>query len=378
MLRIIHSSHLGIEKCKQRARDTLFWPAMSKQIEDMVSNCQICNQYRRHNTKEPLMPHPIPKRPWARVGADLCELYGKTYLIMVDYYSGFIEVDQLENNSSQCVIAHCKPQFARHGIPDVLITDGGPQFASGQFEMFSQVYQFQHCQSSPYYPQSNGRAEKAVQTAKSIIKKAIDDKSDPHLALLEYRNTPINDRLGSPTQRLMGRRTKTLIPTSDSLLCPQTIKPSLVQQELEEQKRKQKYYYDRNAHPLQELKIGDQVSIQIDNRWCPAVVTDVAGTPRSYIVATPRGQKYRRNRRHIIKRIKGSTHLDDAGTSDANASANPVTTPAHIQTDNTDGSSAATNIPPETEQNENNEPEVQIRRSSRTSRQPDRFDPTWV
>ena len=56
--------------------------------------------------------------------------------------------------------------------------------------------------SSPYYPQSNGRNEKAVQTIKSLIKKAKDDDRDIHLALLELRNTPINDQLGSPAQRL--------------------------------------------------------------------------------------------------------------------------------------------------------------------------------
>ena len=255
---------------------------------------------------------------------------------------------------------------------------GGPQFTSSHFETFSQTYQFKHHQSSPYYPQSNGRAEKAVQTAKSIIKKAIDDKADPYLALLEYRNTPICDRLGSPSQRLMGRRTRTLIPTSDSLLSPKTIKPSVVQLELEELKRKQKYYYDKHAHPLQELQTGNQVSIQMNSRWCPAVVTEVAQTPRSYVVATPAGQRYRRNRRLIIKRSEGSTHLDDGDTSNTDASANPLTTPANIQADNTNGNSGTTNISSVTEQNGVNGPEVQLRRSSRQSRQPDHYDPAWA
>ena len=182
------------------------------------------------------MPHPIPKQPWARVGADLCDINGRTYLILVDYYSSFIEVDQMENTSSQSVIAHCKPHFARHGIPDILITDNGLQFTSDLFKTFSRSYRFKHQTSSPHLPQSNGRAEKVVQTVKGIIKKAIDDNSDP---LLEYRNTPVNDRLGSPTQRLMGRRTKTLIPTTASLLYPkQTIKTSVVWEEMKQQKRK--------------------------------------------------------------------------------------------------------------------------------------------
>jgi len=102
MLCAIHSSHLGMEKCKRRARDVLYWPGMNSQIENAVSNCQTCNAYRRANTKEPLHSHPIPKRPWERVGIDLYELNSHNYLILVDYYSGF----WLKNYTAQRVNNH--------------------------------------------------------------------------------------------------------------------------------------------------------------------------------------------------------------------------------------------------------------------------------
>lgn len=311
MLQIIHSSHLGIEKCKRRARDVLFWPAMGKQIEDTVLKCPTCSKYRRQNSREPLIPHPIPKRPWARVAADLCDINGQPHLVLVDYYSGFIEVDRLEGTNSQRVIEHFKPHFAQYGIPDTLITDGGPQFTSDMFRTFSKTYNFVHQTSSPHYPQSNGRAEKAVQTVKRILMKAMEESSDPYLALLELCNTPINDRLGSPTQRLMGRRTKTLVPTSEKLLHPKTIRPSVVQQELTEKKQKQKYYYDQHSRTLQKLQVGDQVSIQKRGHWSPAVITGVAQTPHSYFITTPEGQTYRRNRRHIINMSGNLTHHSD-------------------------------------------------------------------
>ena len=114
----------------------------------------------------------------------------------------------------------------------MLITDNGPQFSSYQFQCFTQEYQFNHRTSSPYHPQSNGMAEKAVQTVKRLMTKAAHNGSDLQLALLEYRNTPWSDTIGPPVQRLMGRRTKTLVPTTGSLLKPQTIDPSLVQKEL--------------------------------------------------------------------------------------------------------------------------------------------------
>lgn len=300
MLQAIHSSHLGKEKCKRRARDVLYWPGMNSQIESVVSSCETCNTYQRANTKEPLHPHPVPKRPWERVGADLYELNSHSYLILVDYYSGFIEVEQLHDTRSERIITRCKAHFARYGIPDTLISDNGPQFSSEAFMQFARDYHFKHCTSSPRYPQSNGMAEKAVQTAKSLIKKAMHDKKDIYLALLEYRNTPLNDKLGSPVQRLMGRRTKTLIPTTEQLLKPKIIKPEIVQQEITKSKKRQKYYYDRHAKPLSKLNVGDHVSLQLEGKWRPAVVTSVSQqAPRSYFITTPEGQTYRRNRRHI-------------------------------------------------------------------------------
>ena len=100
------------------------------------------------------------------------------------------------------------------------VTDNGPQFSSYAFRCFTQQYQFNHHTSSPYQPRSNGMAEKAVQTVKRLMKKAAHDGKDLQLALLDYRNTPWSDTIGSPVQHLMGRQTKTLVPTTSTLLQP--------------------------------------------------------------------------------------------------------------------------------------------------------------
>ena len=88
-------------------------------------------------------------------------------------------------------------------------------------------------------------AKKAVQTVKRLMTKARQDGNDPYLALIEYRNTPWSDTLGSLAQRLMGRRTKTVLPVSSTLLKLKTIEPKMVQEELQKQRSKQKLYNDK-------------------------------------------------------------------------------------------------------------------------------------
>ena len=104
--------------------------------------------------------------------------------------------------------------------------------------------------------------KRTVQTAKNLIKKVILDKRDPYLALLEYRNTPISNTLGSPAQRLIGWRTKTLLPTNNKLLQPKIIKPQTVLKEFRDRKAQQKFYYDRHTVDLRPLALGDKVMMR--------------------------------------------------------------------------------------------------------------------
>ena len=67
VLDLIHESHLGIEKCKARARSLVYWPGMSRDIHDTVATCKICLTHRHKNQKEPMLPHAIPDRPWQKL-----------------------------------------------------------------------------------------------------------------------------------------------------------------------------------------------------------------------------------------------------------------------------------------------------------------------
>ena len=132
--------------------------------------------YRPEQCKEPLMPHAVPGRQWAKVGADLFELQGQHYLLFVNYYSNFFDLARLcSNTRATCVIDAMRAQFARHGSPEVLGSNNGHQFLCREFRTFTQLWDIEHVTSSPRYQQSNVQVERAIGTAKNMMKKALED-----------------------------------------------------------------------------------------------------------------------------------------------------------------------------------------------------------
>ena len=287
MLQRIHMGHMGIEKSKQRARDVLFWPGMSKQIEDLVGMCGTCRAHRNALQREPMQPHDVPVQPWEKVGTDLFSYKGKDYLLIVDYYSRFFEVVKLPDTRAATIVTNTKSIFSRHGIPKIVMSDNGPQYTSGEYKSFSEAWEFSHETSSPRYPQSNGLAERTVQTVKNILTKAEESNRDPYLAILEYRNTPIDD-IASPAQLLMSRRLRSIIPTTTRQLKPMIVPAQHAWNKLQCKQNKQKHYYDTRAKSsaTHNLQSGDKVFIKVkpDGQWRPGIINSHAGTPRSYHV----------------------------------------------------------------------------------------------
>ena len=99
-------------------------------MKDFVGQCDICLTHRDSQVPEPLLQHEVPPRPWAKVAADICFHSGRTLLVVVDYFSNFIEVDSLSSETSKSVIRTLMATFSRFGVPDTLVTDNGHCVAS--------------------------------------------------------------------------------------------------------------------------------------------------------------------------------------------------------------------------------------------------------
>ena len=143
----LHSSHLGVDGCLRRAKECLFWPNMTADIRDYISTCSTCRTFEAANPKETLMSHDVPDRPWAKIGTDLFAKDGKDYLITVDYYSNFWEVDWLQSTDAATVINKLKNHFARHGIPDTFVSDNVPQYSCHEFAQLCKQWDIVHTTS---------------------------------------------------------------------------------------------------------------------------------------------------------------------------------------------------------------------------------------
>ena len=169
------------------------------------------------------MTHDLPDRPWEKVGADLMQLKGRDYLVTVDYYSNFWEVDHLPTTKSNAVIKKPKAHFSIYGSPSVLISDNAAQFVCDKFSKFTQSWDIEHRTSSPTHAKSNGMAESAIKSVNNLLRRAAESKRDPYLVMLDYRNTPTQDADASPAQRNLGKLARTLLPMTSSLLKPSQI-----------------------------------------------------------------------------------------------------------------------------------------------------------
>ena len=117
ILEKLHEGHLGMAKCKRRARNSCFWPNMNHHIENMVKGCYECSKHQPSKETETLQPHEVLVKPWQKIGTDLLSHGGKNYLIVTDYYSHYPEVYELKRTNTLNVIHATKEAFSRHGIP---------------------------------------------------------------------------------------------------------------------------------------------------------------------------------------------------------------------------------------------------------------------
>ena len=301
MIEKSHEAHQGIEAMQKFARDVMYWPQMSKHLKQACRQCSTCNECANQQQPEPMMSYPIAEHPYQIVSSDVMEYNGQHYIIAVDHYSDYIEVQKLKDLTARTTIRFFEKTFATHGIPLLLITDCGTNYTAKEFSEFACNHGIFHTTSSPHHHQSNGRAEAAVKVMRALMTKADMEKKPLWLLLLAQRNTPSHGMKSSPVQRLMSRRTRTQLPAPKKAYLP--VIQEEVKELLRQRKQRSKMYKDKKSRSLPELLIGQPVRTKTHPQirrdpWVPATVISKVN-PRSWLIAVPGRGTLVRNRTHI-------------------------------------------------------------------------------
>ena len=197
ILQELHLSHPGIVRMKELARSYVWWPRIDQDIEKTVRECNGCQLQQKQPSSAPLHPWEWPARPWQRVHVDFAGPFlGSMFLLLVDARSKWPEVVPMQSTTATKTVECLRTIFARHGLPEQLVSDNGPQFVSEQFQDFLQGNGIQHIRSAPYHPSTNGLVERFVHTFKHAMR-----ASETSLSL--------NERL----QRFL-RHSSNILPTS--------------------------------------------------------------------------------------------------------------------------------------------------------------------
>ena len=274
ILRQIHEGHLGLNKCQMHTKETVYWPGLNDQLEQLILNCQVCLKYSRSKDKGSLhtaLGHEVPPVPWSKVATDIFHYESQPYLLIVDYTSRFLIVRKLKSMSAQHIIEHFKSIFSEYGWPDTVVSDNGPCYTAEAFSNLMKEYAVNHITSSLHYPQSNRLAERFIQIVKNLFHNVTDEGADIDKYLMIYRNTPLASTSKSPMQMLQQRSARLPLPMSN------VAKRRLgIVGEQQSSKNQQL--------PSHDFHIGQDVMCQspITKRWFPAIIKALCPEPRSY------------------------------------------------------------------------------------------------
>ena len=196
VMQLVHEGHQGIVKTKYRLRSKVWWPGMDKDVEKFCKVCHGCQVTSGFDPPEPMSRVLPPSAPWQDCAADLLGPLptGESILVVVDYYSRFLEVAFLKSTTSAKVIEALAPMFARFGLPFSLRTDNGPQFVSVEFETFLRTNDIEHSRTTPLWPQANGEVERQNRSLLKSLQIAHVEgknwKTELLVWLMAYRSTP--------------------------------------------------------------------------------------------------------------------------------------------------------------------------------------------
>ncbi|XP_064464346.1 uncharacterized protein K02A2.6-like isoform X3 [Ornithodoros turicata] len=376
VLQLLHEGHPGVTRMKMLSRSHVWWPKLTTCIEEAVKGCSTCQLTQNAAPKIQGLSWGWPTRRWQRVHLDFAYYKNEWFLVLVDAYSKWVDVQYMKSTTAANTVETLRTVFAAFGLPEKIVTDNGPQFVSDEFSNFLRTNAVQHTRTPPYHPASNGAAERLVQTVKRSLLRQFRDEESTGVTrtirhrldqfLFVYRNTPCPTTGKTPAELFLSWKPRTRL----SILHPELAK------------RTERGITQGQSRPngisWREFEAGDSVRVRGtrpgDPKWLEGTVVRRVSLS-TYIVRVQSQERF--------------VHVDDI-TSHAFAIPAPRTIripeetstqqppdPAlavQPQVEDETGTPLATPVSTEDEvATENNAPVPQLRRSSRTRKQPERY-----
>ncbi len=220
--------HQGGPKMLARARQTLWWPHMARDIGNIAKTCLPCEESKPSNPEEIILSHEPALYPFQYCHMDIGQEAGRYYLITTDQFSGYPNIHELGKTCKVGQVIDATAHFVSlFSIPEKIYLDSGPQFLKdGEFDTWCKDWGIKIVRSSPYMPRSNGVAEAAVKEIKKLIRANLTASSNIDTqsllaGLIMFQNTPRNPTNKSPAELLFGRQIRDSLPCPRDMLLPQ-------------------------------------------------------------------------------------------------------------------------------------------------------------
>ncbi|XP_061708233.1 uncharacterized protein K02A2.6-like [Cydia pomonella] len=309
LLRELHVGHMGIVKMKSMARSVMWWPGIDADVERTCRSCGTCVAESSAPPRAPPQPWRYLTDVWTRLHIDfLGPIQGRTFLILIDSTSKWLEVFQMQSTTAKAVIKVLRETFSRFGLPREVVSDNGPPFTSQEYKSFMTHNRVKVTFAAAYHPASNGAAEGAVKLCKRAIKKAMRDGGDIDAALqaylLAYRNVEHSTTGVSPAELLQRRKLRSRLDL---------LRDGSVEDKVKERQTKQITYAGGTSR---EFNVGENVwyrNYSGGSRWLDGRIQEKTSS-RNYIVAAENGSPIHRHVDQIKSRWM-STYEDPSPSS---------------------------------------------------------------
>ena len=298
ILQYIHEGHQGKAHCLLWAKNTVFWPKITYDVQQLIEKCMICQEYGK---SQPLIgaPQELPPFPWHTLATDMFYWKRIDFLMVADMFSRYIIVRKLPNSTSTAMYIGLSMTVTELGLPYIIRSDNSPCYSSKEFQQFLQCYSIMHPTSSPKHSRSNGFTERIVGVAKNLMDKAGSEGKLWISSLFDYRVTPPDRQhcitfATDDTAQIQGEKPS---PTASALGAPEMHQ---IHQELirrQESKPEREY---------QELLPGTPVWVQHRQTatWEAAVVVNQTDAPNSYWIMQENGAQQPKIYRHTKSFLK--------------------------------------------------------------------------